>query len=379
MLLTVKSKLITNQEQHDNLLETMQRFNEACNYISDFAFENNIFSKITLQKYLYYEIREKYGLSAQMVVRALGKVAESYKVDKKTLHEFDLHGAVVYDERILTVKKADMISILTLKGRIEVGIKYGEYRKLDYKRVRGQADLIYKNGTFYLMLIVDLPEDVLNDSNEFLGVDLGIVKIATTSDGKSYSGEKCNEVREHYSKLKSIYQKVGTYSAKKHLRKISGREKRFKKDTNHCISKDIVQTAKDTNRSIALEDLLGIRDRVTVRKAEREKHEKWAFLELRTFIEYKAKLSGVLVRLVDPRYTSRKCSVCGYISKKNRKTQANFVCCACGHSENADFNASKNIAFRAAINQPIVLCLNVVESFSVKEFEGQAHSFSVRS
>ena len=206
------------------------------------------------------------------------------------------------------------------------------------------------------MIVVDLPEETLNDSNEFLGVDLGIVNIATTSDGKTFSGMKCTEIREHFSKLKAIYQKAGTYSAKKHLRKISGRERRFKKDTNHCISKDIVQTAKDTNRSIALEDLSGIRERTTVRKAEKEKHEKWAFLELRNFIEYKAKILGVLVKLIDPHYTSQKCSVCGHIDKKNRKSQENFACLACGHTENADYNASKNIAFRAVINLPIVLC-----------------------
>lgn len=358
MLITVKAKLITNQGQQNSLLKTMERFNEACNFISVFAYKKKIFGKIALQKQIYYEIREKYNLSSQMVVRALGKVAESYKVDKKTLHEFDLRGSIVYDQRILTVKTADLISILTLDGRIEVGIKYGEYRKLDYNRVRGQADLVYKNGTFFLMIVVDLPEETLNNSDEFLGVDLGIVNIATTSDGKTFSGKKCTEIREHYSKLKAIYQKVGTYSAKKHLRKISGRERRFKKDTNHCISKEIVLTAKGTNRSIALEDLSGIRQRTTVRKAEREKHEKWAFLELRNFIEYKAKILGVLVQLIDPHYTSQQCSACGYISKKNRKSQENFSCLACGHTENADYNASKNIAFRAAVNQPIVLRLD---------------------
>jgi putative transposase len=277
MLLTVKSKLITNQEQHDSLLETMEKFNEACNYISVFAYKRHIFGKISLQKHIYYEVRERFELSSQMVVRALGKVAESYKVDRKACHEFNKHGAIVYDQRILSYKAADKISILTLKGRIELGIKYGEYRKLDYKRVKGQADLIYKNGIFYLMIVVELPDAEPIDVENVIGIDLGIINIATTSDGKVYSGEKCNSIREHYSKLKYIYQKVGTYSAKKHLKKISGRERRFKRDTNHCISKELVNTAKDTNRSIALEDLTGIRERATVRKAQRDKHSKWAF------------------------------------------------------------------------------------------------------
>jgi len=356
MLLTVKTKLITTEEQMSSLLETMEKFNEACDYISEFAYKNRVFGKIIIQKNIYYIVREQFGLSAQMAIRAIGKVTESYKVDKSCMHIFDKHGAIVYDPRILTFKTADKITILTLKGRIEVGIKYGEYRELDYNRVQGQADLIYKNGVFYLMIVVELPNAEPVDAEGIIGVDLGIINLATTSDGKIYSGKKCNDVREKYAKIKAKLQKVGTWDAKKHLKKISGREHRFKRDVNHCISKELVNSAKDTNCSIALEDLTGIRERTTVRKAQRDKHSKWAFSELRNFIEYKARLLGVLVVLVDPRNTSRQCSVCGYTSKKNRKTQADFVCCACGHSENADYNASKNIAFRAVVNQPIALC-----------------------
>lgn len=354
MLLTVKTKLITDVDQHNSLLKTMEKFNEACNFISVFAYKKRIFGKVGIQKELYYVIREKYGLSAQMTVRAVGKVAESYKVDKKTLHEFNPHGAIVYDQRILSYKSADKISILTLDGRIEVGIQYGEYRKLEANRVKGQADLIYKNGIFYLMIVVDLPdaEPILPD--DVIGIDLGIVNLATTSDGKIYSGKKCTEIRKKYTRIKAILQHVGTNSAKRHLRKISGKERRFKKDTNHCISKEIVMTAKDTNRAIAIEDLTGIRSRNTVFKAARESLGKWAFLELRNFLEYKAKLFGIPVIPIDPHYTSQKCSACGHTAEENRKTQASFVCLNCGYTENADYNAAKNI--RAAVNQPIVLC-----------------------
>ena len=94
---------------------------------------------------------------------------------------------------------------------------------------------------------------------------------------------------------------------------------------------------------------------MTVGKAVRESLGKWAFYELASFLQYKAKLAGVPVFFVDPAYTSQRCSVCGYTNKENRKTQAEFVCLACGHSENADVNAAKNIAFRAAVNQPIAL------------------------
>jgi predicted transposase len=144
-------KLLTNEDQHNKLLETMKRFNQACNEISRIAFENKTNGKIKIQKLCYYKIREKFGLSAQMVVRAIGKVAESYKVDKKTLHTFKEAGAVVYDERILSFKGLELASILTLDGRIEVPIIISRYHQglMQGNRIRGQADLILQNGVFF--------------------------------------------------------------------------------------------------------------------------------------------------------------------------------------------------------------------------------------
>ena len=356
MLLTIKVKLLASQAQHDDLLITMERFNEACNYISEVAWLNRSFGKIRLQKILYYEVREKFGLSAQMVVRAVGKVSESYKIDRSVQHTFKPHGAVVYDQRNLTIKGADRVSILTLEGRTLVPIAYGEYRTLDQNRIKGQADLVYIDGIFYMMLVIDLPEEKqIENPDGTLGVDLGIVNLATTNDGIRFSGKKCESVRKRYSALKARLQSVGTWGAKKHLKRISRKERRFKKDTNHCISKQIVATAKGTNRAIALEDLKGIRSGSTVSKSFRSVLGKWAFYELAAFIQYKAQLLGIPVMFVDPKYTSQQCSVCGFISKENRKSQAEFVCLNCGHAENADINAAKNIALRAAVNQPIAL------------------------
>ncbi|WP_370573942.1 RNA-guided endonuclease InsQ/TnpB family protein [Methanomethylovorans sp.] len=346
MLLTVKVKLYPSEKQHSMLLNTMGQFNKACNYISEVTWTNRVFGKIGIQKLVYRDVRNTFGLSAQMVVRAIGKVSESYKVDKSKKHEFDRHGAIVYDQRILTFKTADEISILTLDGRERMSIKYGEYCQLTSSRVRGQADLVYHNNVFYLMVVVDVPEEDKIDPNGVVGVDMGIVNIATTSDGKMYSGKKCTEVRQRYSVIKSRLQQAGTWSAKKHLKRISGRERRFKRDINHQIAKDIVQTAKDTDRAIAIEDLTGIRSRSTVSKAVRESIGKWAFNELGQFIKYKATIKGIPVYDVDPRNTSKMCSACGNIDKKNRKNQSDFKCTKCNHTENADVNASKNIASR---------------------------------
>ena len=355
MLLTLKIKLITTDEQHRRLLKTMERFNEACEFISDFAWTNKTFGKILIQKHLYREIRDKFTLSAQMTVRAVGKVSESYQTERSCKHTFNPHGAMIYDQRILSFKSLETCSILTLDGRETINVAYGGYQSLELKRIRGQADLVLIKGTFYLMVVVELPEDPKFEPKEIIGVDLGIVNIATTSDGQQFSGDKCTGVRKKYSKIKGKLQSAGTWNAKKHLKRLSGCERRFKRDVNHCISKAIVMQAKDTLSGIALEKLTYIRERVTGFKEQQAAIGKWAFYEITSFIQYKAQRLGVSVYLVDPYNTSKQCSKCGYTDKENRKTQSEFFCLKCGHKENADVNAAKNIAQRAVVNQPIAL------------------------
>lgn len=355
MLLTLKVKLQPTEEQRGSLLKTMERFNAACNSISKAAFSSKTYNKVKLQHLLYYDIRKEYGLSAQLAIRAISKVVESYKVERNALHEFDEHGAIVYDQRILSFIGLDKASLNTVEGRIIVPMLMGAYAKLNERRIKGQADLIYIKGEFYLCIVVDVPEESPITPEGYLGVDLGIVNIATTSDGLKYSGEGCDKTRTKYSRLKAGLQSTRTKSAKRRLKIISGRERRFKTSTNHRISKEIVRSAKGTKRAIVLEDLTHIRSRTTVRHEQRERHSKWAFDQLRKFIEYKAKIAGVLVELIDGRNTSRQCSECGYVDKNNRRGQV-FKCLTCGYEENADLNAAKNIRQRAAVDRPIAVC-----------------------
>ena len=364
LLYTLKIRLYPSSEQSDQLLKTMESFNAACNVISKIAFDNKTFGKIKLQQLCYYSIREQFKLSAQMVVRAIGKVAESYsdKDKRDSQHFFKPHGAIVYDDRILTIKSIDTVSILTLDGRIFVPMSVYEYHSSiinNALRVCGQADLGYIDGKFYLFLAAELPDKPEVVIDGFLGVDLGIAKIATTSDGKYYSGTKVKNLRRRNFKLRQKLQAKGTKSAKRLLKRRRRKESRFATDVNHCISKRLVQVAKGTHRAIVLEDLKGIRERVkkgtrkTVNRTMRQALSSWAFYQLRQFIEYKAKAAGVAIIYVDPRNTSRTCSKCGHVDKKSRKDQEHFVCTSCGYALNADINAAINIANRGAVvSQP---------------------------
>jgi putative transposase len=352
---TLLVKLAPTPEQHAALLRTLEAFNAACNAVADVAYEHHMANKIELQKLVYYAIRQQFGLSSQMAIRAIAKVAESYKRDKTIKPHFRPHGAMVYDERIYNFPTADRVSLLTLDGRVLVSFRFGAYAEGMLQRRRGQCDLLYRKSTatFFLAVTVDAPKPTPTDTEDYLGVDLGVITLAATSDGEFLNhstGPKhahVNQVRARYSRFRQKLQQKGTKSSTRLLKQRSGKEKRFATDVNHCLSKAIVQTAKGTGRGVALEDLKHIRSRVNGSKRQRRVLHSWAFFQLRAFIAYKAALAGVRVVYVNPAYTSQTCSHCGHCEKANRKSQAVFLCVACGYSAHADLNAAVNIRARS--------------------------------
>jgi putative transposase len=352
VLVTLKVKLLPTLEQAEVLLATMRRVNEACDWISAVAFEKRVFGQVGLHREVYATVREKFGLSSQMAVRAIGKCVESYKLDRRAVRHFRPLGAIAYDQRNLAWKGVEAISLATLGGRLTIPIVLGGYQAARLIRVRGQADLVYASGKFYLAVVVDVPEEAPLEPEGFLGVDLGIVNIATDSDGTSYSGAALNARRAHRTNLRAKVQAKGTKSGKRLLKKWSGREARHARTENHRIAKELVARAKGSNRGIAVEQLDGIRNRVrTVGRRQRRAMNSWAFYQLKSFVLYKARIAGVPVVEVDPKNTSRTCSRCGHCEKANRVSQNRFLCRSCGFVAHADHNAAKNIG-RAAVSLP---------------------------
>ena len=131
-------------------------------------------------------------------------------------------------------------------------------------------------------------------------MDLGVANIATTSDGQRFAGHQVNAQRQRRRRQRKRLQAKQTRSARRRLKKLSGQEKRFARDVNHCISKQLVKTAERTGRGIALENLQGIRHRVRARKPQRAELHSWAFFDLKQKICYKASLAGVAVVQVGP-------------------------------------------------------------------------------
>lgn len=344
MHLTMQLKLLPTTEQADALLRTMERFNAACDALAAIAFSHRCANKVELQKLAYHDIRRDFGLGAQMTVRAIAKVVEVYKRDKAIQPAFRKHGAIVYDQRILSWKGADRVSILTNDGRAIMPWIAGAYQHAQANRVRGQADLIYRDGMFFLYVTIDVGDVPQGDPTEYLGVDLGHKNIAADSDGDTFCGALNANLRQRHARLRGKLQRKGTKSAKRLLRARRRKEARCASDLNHKISKVIVRKAFDTGRGIAVEDLTHIRDRTTVRKPQRRAHHSWAFAQLRGFLNYKAALVGVPLVAVDPRNTSRTCPECGCVDKRNRPTRDCFKCISCGHGGPSDTTAARNVS-----------------------------------
>lgn len=353
MILTAKIKLQPTPYQHNALLETLENANAVCNYASEQAWEHRIFRQYPLHHLVYRDARERFSLGAQVVVRAIGKVADAYKLDRRAKRTFAPRGAFPYDNKNLSFKTDERtVSIWTLEGRQYMPYLCGERQNELLEGKRGEADLCCINGEFYLFVACEVGTPEPEEVDDFLGVDLGIVNIASDSDGEVFSGEQVEETRRKFAHRRRNLQRNGTRASKRKLRNIRHKQSRYQTDVNHRISKAIVQKAKRTGRGIALEILKGITRRVRVSRKQRARLHNWSFGQLASFIQYKAKLAGMPVMFVDPKYTSQTCSVCGHIDKRNRPDQSTFSCVSCGFSASADTNAAVNIAVRAVVNQP---------------------------
>ncbi|MFE4631299.1 RNA-guided endonuclease InsQ/TnpB family protein [Streptomyces mirabilis] len=366
MKLVTQVKLMPEAEQAAALSVTLHTVNEAANWVSAVAFERGVPREYELRKHTYGELRAR-GLGAQAAQHVIKKTRDAYTTLKANIKAGNLgkpgskrrvkaeakpitfrrEAAQPYDDRCLSWQyDAQTVSIWTTAGRIK-NVRFAcspDGLKTLRGHRQGESDLIERNGVFYLIATCDVPEAEQYEPDHFNGVDLGIANIATTSTGHKAAGRGLNRHRKRQLDLRKKLQAKGTKSAKRLLKKRNRREQRHVSNTNHIIAKTIVTEAERTSAGISLEELHGIRQRVRLRKPQRVALHSWAFAQLAAFIVYKARRAGVPVVFVDPAYTSQQCCECGHIDKKNRASQALFICRNCGVVAHADRNASHNIA-----------------------------------
>ncbi|MFE6758013.1 RNA-guided endonuclease InsQ/TnpB family protein [Streptomyces sp. NPDC057684] len=368
MKIVVQVKLIPEAEQAAALSATLTACNDAANWVSVVAFEHGVPREYELRKHTYAQLKAR-GLGAQAAQHVIKKVRDSYTTLKANVRAGNLgkegikrrrkaeskpisfrpDAAQPFDDRCLSWQlDAQTVSLWTTGGRLR-GIRFacstGALETLQDHR-RGESDLIERDGVFYLIATCDVSEAEPYEPDGFVGVDLGIVNIATTSTGYQAAGRGLNRYRKRQLALRAKLQRKRTKSARRRLKERSRREQRHVKNQNHIIAKTIVTEAERTSAGISLEELKGIRQRVRLRKPQRVALHSWAFAQLGEFIVYKARRAGVPLVFVDPAYTSQMCCECGHTDKKNRVDQGLFICRGCGVVAHADRNASHNIASR---------------------------------
>jgi IS605 OrfB family transposase len=382
----IKVRMLPTEDQAAALQATLRTCNAAASWLSGRMHADRVRGKHAVQKRFYTELKRQFGLSAQPAIRVIGKVADAYTTLRANVDagnygppgsekrkqvvakpiNFRADAAQPFDARCLSWQIPDAVggreatvSIWTTAGRRK-GIRVlAAPRDLAMLRTRsiGESDLICRDGKWFLYATVEAPEAPLAQPvNGFVGVDLGIVNIATTSDGDRAAGARLNRYRKRQQRLRARLQAKKTASARRLLKKRRRREARFAADLNHQISKRIVAEAQRTGRGIAVEQLGGIRARVRLRKPQRAAVHSWAFAQLGGFLGFKAKQAGVAFVEVDPAYTSQTCHGCGWVDKRNRRSQSGFECGRCGFVGHADHNAAINIAARGVSNAGVKSC-----------------------
>jgi len=358
---TITCKLRLTNQDCKTLLDTMRAYSEAFSISAKWGFENQSWNKVDNHNATYKLTRQSVpDLPSSLVQCARDCACEALKAVKcKTLPERKPLSAIRYNQRVITVNLVHgLATIASTKGRIKstffVPSHYSDYLGWAIKSSTISYDR--RNRGFYLHVSMEHndPEKVTNTS--VLGIDRGIVNIAVCSDNTFYNSKKIKNRRSRYAYLRKELQSKGSKSAKRKLKRLSGVERRFVTDVNHCISKQIVNSEYTV---FALEDLSKIRVQKRKGKEFNRKLNNWSFYQLKQFIRYKAEALGKHVLLVDARYTSQKCSKCGHIYKGNRKGST-FHCRKCGFELHADLNASRNIA------QAGISCLSRLQSQPAK-------------
>jgi putative transposase len=370
MIRTLAFRLRVSEEDRTKLLDTMREYTKAFNASAKWGFENHTWNKVENHKATYRIVREA-GLPSSLVQGARDCACETLKAVKcEALPKRRPLSAMRYNHRVIRVNLVHgFATMATTAGRIKATFTMPEH----YKQYLGwnirSSTVSYRRDTkdFYLHVSMEANDPAVVDEVKVLGTDRGIKNIAVCSDNTFYNGKIIKNVRAHYAKLRGELQSKGTRSAKKKLKEMSRRERRFVTDVNHCIAKAIV--AKDYT-VFALENLTKIRVQKRRGTEQNRKLNNWSFYQLEQFLRYKAEALGKRVILVDSRYTSQKCSRCGHTYKGNRDA-SDFRCRACGFHVHADLNAARNIARagisglgRLPVNQPNVASNATVTSLS---------------
>lgn len=349
---TVRLALMPTPEQAAVLAETTKQFTAAFNAVCEEGWRLQEGNAYTLHHLTYYNCRARLPqLPANLLIQARQKAAEAVKSTqilaakgKRVSGPQSSCCSPRYNPRTFSINwESGTANLSTVQGQQKIAVSIPEYARYAIGHATATADLVQKKKRWYLHVCVKLPDVAVIDNGQALGVDLGVTRPAVTSHTRFLGKKHWREVIKRRLRLKRKLQSNGSKSAKRHLRRLAGRDLRFRRDCDHVLSKRILEDI-EPGTVIVVENLTNIRKRVKARRGEAKRRlHSWSFAQLKAFLEYKAEAKGCRVKAIDPRHTSQRCSRCGHTHRGNRRTQSDFRCRECSHSLNADLNAARNI------------------------------------
>ena len=383
----IKARIVfDNQNDILKMVESQEAFRQGCNFVSDYIFNHDFpLNATALNKVVYNDLRERFGLKSQMAQSCIRTVVARYKTVQTQLrkqrvwdgYKKDNHGKdvkksinkdltflwkpIVFNRpqldlvrnRDYSYTKDNKMSLNTIHGRVVVKPIYDGFKQyFDGSWTLGTAKIL-KSGKHWFMhiAVTKTINDIIVKPKNVVGIDRGLRQIMTTYDQKGnavfYSGKQISHKRRNYSRLRKELQSKNTKSAKRRLKQINQRESRWMNDVNHCLSKTLVEQYGE-HTLFVLEDLRNVTfNTVHNRKKEnRYEHHSWSFYDLEQKLVYKALSNNSQVITVSAHYTSQRCPKCGYIDKDNRdKTKHEFCCKQCLYTSNDDRTAAMNIQF----------------------------------
>ncbi len=376
---TVRVQLHPTPEQAEALQDTCEQFTVAFNAVCRYGWHHREKNGVKLHHAMYYETKAACpGLVSDLLIQARVKATETLKSaftwQKK--HEATYQKKVARAKKrgkpIPTFKPVKMpqsrrcpvrynvhtyslnwerqeVNLATRAGRIRLPFTVPHFSARYAGNPIATADLIYRKGKWWLHVAVSVPDPLISQGTEVIGVDLGLNRPAVTSKRHFLGSKRWKEVDRRRFRLKRKLQSKGSKSAKRHLKKVGKKQARFHRDCDHVLAKRIVQNAP-TGSTIVFENLTNLRERSQIGRGKNNKNAQnkrklhsWSFAQLYGFTLYKAQERGMRVERIDPRHTSQTCSRCGHQARNNRRSQSLFLCRKCGYCLNADLNASYNI------------------------------------
>ena len=358
---TAKIQVIVSFEQRQLLDETFETYRNACNFVANYVYQTQDLKQFSLNKALYYRLREDFGLKSQMSQSVFKTVIARFKTILENQHEWikpnfskPQYDLVWNRDYSLNGK---VFSVNTLSGRVKLPYFItGMEKYFNNSYSFGTAKLVKKHGKYFLHIpmTTEVPEFIDSEVCNVVGIDRGINFVVATYDSNHKSGFVSGKIikqkRAKYKQLRKELQQRQTSSARRRLKVIGQRENRWMQDVNHCVSKALVEN-NPKHTLFVLEDLSGIRSITEcVCRNNRYVSVSWSFYDLEKKLKYKASLNESLVINVDPRYTSQTCPVCGHTEKSNRNKHLHiFKCKCCGYTSNDDRIGAMNL-YRMGIN-----------------------------